>query len=129
MDDASRHRKTRGRPICIRKHTDTPKPEHAEHEIGSYLPLSAQLERLLAYLPHSWHTLSANAGLRASRQQKIGFSRSSSQHGLFEVGEEVGERAEVVSVGEEVGQSLPRLVPPMPPVYDVPTEGPALTRR
>ena len=78
-------------------------------------------------VPHSWHTLSANAGLCASIQQKTGLSRSRSQHGLlFEVGDG-GLGAAVVMVGEELGavvgeelgavvgdsveQSLPRLVP------------------
>jgi hypothetical protein len=69
-------------------------------------------------VPHSWHDLAANAGKCASIQQKIGLSRSSSQHG----------NKEDAVVGAAVGQSLPRLVPPMPPPeYDVPTE-PTLTR-
>jgi len=62
---------------------------------GAYLPV-----------PHSWHTLCANAGLRASMQQKIRFSRSVSQHGLIEVGERVAVGEEVVSVGEEVGEEV-----------------------
>ena len=91
-------------------------------------------------VPHSRHTLCANAGFFASIQQNTGFCRSSSQHGLVSgkvgvavaglVGEEVGVAVGGL-VGEEVGamvgQVLPRLVPPMPSVYDVPTE-PTLTR-
>ena len=41
---------------------------------GAYLPV-----------PHSRHTLCANAGFFASIQQNTGFCRSSSQHGLFAV--------------------------------------------
>ena len=71
---------------------------------GAYLPV-----------PHSWHTLCANAGLRASMQQKIRFSRSVSQHGLIEVGERVAVGEEVgVAVGAMLGQALPRLVPSTP---------------
>ena len=50
------------------------------------------------------HTLRITSGRRASIQQKTGLSRSSSEHGLLEVGAEV--------VGEVVGQGLPSLVPP-----------------
>ena len=111
-------------------------------------------------VPHSWHTLCANAGLRASMQQKIRFSRSVSQHGLIEVGERVAVGEDVgVAVGEDVGvavaglvgeevgaavggdgggggggdggdgggQVLPRLVPMVPTLYDVPRV-PTLTR-
>jgi hypothetical protein len=55
------------------------------------------------------HTLSAKSGLRASMQQKTGFSRSDSQHGLLMVGADVG-----VVVGARVGHTLPMLVLPMP---------------
>ena len=69
-------------------------------------------------VPHSWQVLSMSVGLRASMQQKMGFSRSFSQHGRLEVGERVAVGEEVVSVGvavgdtvgEAVGQALPRLV-------------------
>ena len=56
-------------------------------------------------------------------QHHTGFSRSVSQHGLFEVGERVAVGEEVgLAVGEEVGvavgamlgQALPRLVPSTP---------------
>jgi hypothetical protein len=76
---------------------------------GAYLPV-----------PHSWHMLAANSGLRASIQQKIALSRSSSQHGNKDdavVGDAVV--GDIVVVGELVGpevgaaviQSVPRLVP------------------
>jgi len=63
-------------------------------------------------VPHSRHTLCANAGFFASIQQNTGFCRSSSQHGLVSgkvgvaVGGLVGEE-----VGAMVGHSFSRLVP------------------
>ena len=52
-------------------------------------------------VPHSWHLLVKYAALMRSKQQKMGFSRSVSQHGSgVVVGEEVG--AVVVTVGAVV---------------------------
>ena len=77
-------------------------PEHLSSlPGGAYLPV-----------PHSRHTLCANAGFFASIQQNTGFCRSSSQHGLVSgkvgvaVGGLVGEE-----VGAMVGHSFSRLVP------------------
>jgi hypothetical protein len=83
-------------------------------------------------VPHSWHKLAANAGLRASTQQKIALSRSSSQHGnkvdasvvgATVVGELVG-----AEVGASVGQSVPRLVSTVPEDHPVVPTEPTLTR-
>jgi hypothetical protein len=101
------------RTWCERTHISgagkvQPKQSHRLSSLpgGAYLPV-----------PHSWHTLRANTGLRASIQQKDGLSRSSSQHG----------NEEDAVMGAVVVQAVSRLVPLMPSVYDVPTE-PTLTR-
>ena len=51
-----------------------------------------------------------NSGRRASRQQKTGFSRSFSQHGLFEVVAVEGEEEGTSVVGEEVGEVVVEVV-------------------
>jgi hypothetical protein len=59
-------------------------------------------------VPHSWHSRAAMAGSMLSKQQKMGFSRSVSQHGSATVGEAVVGEAVVgeAVVGEAVGAAV-----------------------
>jgi hypothetical protein len=59
-------------------------------------PRAAAIPREGYLVPHSWHSRAIMAGNRLSRQQKMAFSRSVSQHGSPTVG------AVVVTVGAVV---------------------------